>query len=95
MFRVCVGFAKHIGVHLVTGMLILAAKTISLLQTLSCLSLTPADIVRMYSVLPVMVLRRWGAYGSGDGMFLAPSALALAGSKLFLRDNNVRVQVYE
>ncbi len=39
------------------------------------------------------LLRSWNAYGSGDGTFLAPSALALAGSKLFLRDSSARVQL--
>ncbi len=39
------------------------------------------------------LLRSWDAYGSGDDMFLAPSALALAGSKLFLRDSSARRRV--
>ena len=42
------------------------------------------------------LLRTWGTEGTADGQFLRPTALSLAGSKLFVIDrDNARVQVFE
>lgn len=42
------------------------------------------------------LLRAWGTYGVADGQFNNPTALALAGNKLFVLDNSSpRVQVFE
>jgi DNA-binding beta-propeller fold protein YncE len=44
------------------------------------------------------LLRTWGAHGTTDGKFKRPTALALAGNKLFVLDahpDSARVQVFE
>ena len=42
------------------------------------------------------LLRTWGTEGTADGQFSHPTALALAGSKLFVLDrDSVRVQLFE
>ncbi len=42
------------------------------------------------------LLRTWGRFGTADGEFKYPTALALADSKLFVLDfGSARVQVFE
>jgi hypothetical protein len=41
------------------------------------------------------LLRTWGGFGSAEGQFEYPAALALDDSKLLVLDNSARVQVFE
>jgi tripartite motif-containing protein 71 len=52
--------------------------------------------VCVFSAYGDTLLRTWGTQGSADGQFVSPTALALAGSKLFVLDQSSgRVQVFE
>ena len=52
--------------------------------------------VCVFSADGSQLVRSWGTEGTGDGQFSMPTALAVAGSHLYVLDmNSGRVQVFE